>query len=430
MRVLYDVSTLGLAHLYRESRGGSYRADLHITEGLAASGECGLRFCANHSTVAYHGCEAFLAGHAPLRDVPLIAPANTAVPRALRRATSGLHRGARAFFGSHVLPSFVRRCATFVDRRLHPPAADSGVDIFHSPSVPLPPRSGPRSPQRFLTLYDLAYLRFPDLYCAAYRRSAMAAIHSVGDNDCIMTASTFTRDELCERRIATPERIHVVPLAADPAIFHPCADSEAVAAVRGRYGIPEGPYVLSVSSPDPRKDVAKAIHAFGRAAREGRDVLASLVLAGDGHHGSDQIESAIAAYPEMRNRVVVTGYVPDADLSPLYTGARVFVYPSIYEGFGLPPLEAMQCGTPVITSMASSLPEVVGDGGLMVPAHDVDEFAAAMLALARDGALHDRMRARALARAGRFNWSTSIDATLRAYRAALLGGVVASVHPV
>lgn len=420
MRVLYDISILGLAHLYPLSRGGSYRADVHITEGLAASGECELLFCANHSSVAYHGCKSFLAGHQGLGHVPMVTSGRVPARAAVSTAATSVHRWLRRFSGSNVLPLAVRHCAAFLDTRLHPPVADAeAIDILHSPSVPLPERPKRRSPHRLLTIYDLAYVRFPALYGAAYRRSSLAAIRSVRSGDRLITASAFVRDELCERGLASADRIHVVPLAADPGLFYRCADTDALAAVRRRYGIPEGPYILSVNSPDPRKNVPGAIHAFGRAAYEGRDALGSLVLTGNAGPGTDRIREAIAAYPQLRDRIILTGYIPDEDLAPLYTGARVFVYPSIYEGFGLPPLEAMQCGTPVITSNTSSLPEVVGRGGVMVPPDDVDGFAGAMLELARDVALRERLQQQAAAQARRFSWACSTAATLRAYRTAL-----------
>lgn len=143
-------------------------------------------------------------------------------------------------------------------------------------------------------------------------------------------------------------------------------------------------------------------------------------MTGNTGPGSDRIRDAIAEHPALLGRVVLTGYVPDEDLASLYSGAQVFVYPSIYEGFGLPPLEAMQCGTPVITCHTSSLPEVVGQGGVMVAPGDVDALAGAMLDVARDT---DRcgLQRRALAQARRFSWEISTAATLRAYRAALRG---------
>jgi len=434
MRILYDISTLGLAHLYTQSRGGAYRADLHITGGLAASGQCELLFCANHSSVAYHGSAAFLAGHEALGSIPLLAAGTLSRHSPVRAATSATHRFVRQLLGTYVLPTSVRRCAAWIDTRLQRPVAGtaSEMDVLHSPSVPLPPRAGRRLPARFVTVYDLSYTRFPELYGAAYQRGSAAMLESLHGDDRIVTASYFIRDELCERGIASADRIDVVPLAADPDTFYRCDDRETIAKVRVRYGIPDGPYVLSVNSPDPRKNVAHAIHAFAVAVHERRGPL-SLVLAGNDWPASDRMREAITQYPGLRDCIVVPGHVPDHDLAPLYSAASAFVYPSIYEGFGLPPLEAMQCGTPAITLRTSALPEVVGDGGVMVPPGDRDALAAAMLAAVSDESGRSVRRHRALAQAGRFSWDRSTRTMLAAYRASLDGAtaytaIAASSH--
>lgn len=422
MRVLYDISTLGFGHLYQQSRGGAYRVELHISEGLAASAECELLLCANHSTVAYHGCEAFLRTHDRLSHVPLVGPSTRGSRSSVRSAASATHRAIRSMFGSNVLPAAVRRVARAVDRRLHRPVsgAASSVDILHcSPSAPLPPAINGRQPQRFLTIYDLAFMRFPAMYGPAYRHYLVEALGSLRPGDNVITTSHFVRDEIAAQGAAPADRIHVVPLAADPAIFYACTDADRIDAVRRKYGIPEGPYALGVNTPDLRKNVPRAVHAFARAAYDSRGVMGSLVLTGHPGPGSDRVLAAIAEHPDLRGRIILTGYVPDEDLAPLYSGAQVFVYNSIYEGFGLPPLEAMQCGTPVITSNSASLPEVVGDGGVMVAPEDLEALAGAMLDLAADADRRSHLRQRALAQARHFGWALSTAATLRAYRTAL-----------
>jgi glycosyltransferase involved in cell wall biosynthesis len=423
MRVLYDISSLGLAHLYQQSRGGAFRVDLHLGEGLAASNECELLFCANHSAVAYRGCEEFLRENPRLAPVPLVgAESSGRRLRAARAAAGAAHRGVRRLFGSNVLPSGIRHLGRLVDGQLHPrvTGTGSGIDILHSsPLAPLPAVGNRRRPRRFLTLYDLAFIRFTTLYGKAYRDALLNGIRSLQPNDHIITTSHFVRDEIAEAGIASPGRIHVVPLAADPAIFYRCGDRERIAAVRRKYGVPEGPYVLGVNTPDVRKNVPQAIHAFARACRLEHGALASLVLTGHHGSGSDRVQAAIAAHPELRGRIILTGYVPDDDLAPLYTGAQVFVYNSLYEGFGLPPLEAMQCGTPVVTSNTSSLPEVVGGGGVMVHPEDLDGLAGAILDLATESESRTRIQQQALAQAEGFTWDRSVAATLSAYRTAL-----------
>lgn len=425
MRVLYDISTLGLGHLYQQSRGGAYRVDLHITEGLAADDACELLFCANHSTVAYHGCEAFLRGHPRLGAVPLIAPRTTGRSQAaVRTVASAAHRRIRHLFGSNVFPSAVRHVARSVDRRLHPAVSNPGgaVDVFHSSAIaPLPAAAEGRLPRRFLTIYDLAFVRFPKIYEPPYQRALTTAIDSLRLEDHVITNSRFVRDELMAEGIAPSEQVHVVPLAADPDLFYRCADPKRITAVRRTYGIPEGPYLLGVNTPDVRKNVPHAVHAFARAIHEGRGGIGSLVLTGLPGPGWDRVQQAIAEHADLRGMIILTGFVPDVDLAPLYTGAQAFVYNSIYEGFGLPPLEAMQCGTPVITSNTSSLPEVVGDGGLLVPPDDLDALAGAMLHLGTDSDLRSCLQQRALAQARRFSWEISTAATLKAYRAGLEG---------
>ena len=421
MRVLYDISTLGLAHHYRQSRGGAYRVDRHLTEGLAAADDCELCFCANHSAVAYHGCEAFLRGSQSLAGVPLLGSATSGQRVVVRAAARAAHRLFRGLFGN-VLPSPVRHVARLVDTRLHPPvtAAPSPIDILHtSPLAPLPKPSGGRLPKRFLTVYDLAFVRFPEIYGPAYRQALAGGLRSLRNGDHVLTTSNFVRDELAAEGIAPLDRIHVAPLAADPLIFYPCLEVDRVASVREKYGVPDGPYVLGVNTPDPRKNVPHAVHAFARVAHDQPSALRSFVLTGHPGPGSDRLRQAIDTYPALRDRIIVTGYVPDEDLAPLYTGAQVFVYNSIYEGFGLPPLEAMQCGTPVITSTTSSLPEVVGTAGVMVAPHDLDALAGALLEVAAGSTSGDERQQRALAQARNFSWARATAATLHAYRAAL-----------
>ncbi|MFL5386511.1 MAG: glycosyltransferase family 4 protein [Longimicrobiaceae bacterium] len=423
MRVLYDISMLGLGHLYALSRGGSHRADRHLAEGLMASGEVELLLCANHSSAAYEACRAYLATNPALATAALLDPGAARASSALRRGAAGAHRWARRVLGSNVLPGLLRRGAQLVDRRIHPPVCDASprVDIFHSPGVPLPPRPrGRRSPRRFITQYDLSYVRFPEIYGAAYQRTMRTAMESVREGDCVLTSSESTRAELCERGVAPPERIFVAPLGADPRTFHPCGDAERLRAVRERYGIPDGPYLLSVNTPNPRKNVRHAVAAFARAAREEGVREHTLVLVGHAEPGTDP--DPVEAADGLRGRVVRTGYVDDEELAPLYGGATAFVYPSLYEGFGLTPLEAMQCGTPVIASNTSSLPEVVGDAGILLDPTDGDALCQAILDLCRDEGLRARMREQSLARAARFSWERYTRAVLDAYRAALAMG--------
>jgi glycosyltransferase involved in cell wall biosynthesis len=421
MRVVLDISTLGLGGLHRETRGGLIRVDEHLVEELAASTECELAFCANHSGLAYDGVREYLRNHPVLARYPLLGAPQAGARSFLRRGMTGAYRRARAMF-PFGLPRIVRSGGQLLDRTIHRAVVDTpaGADVFHSTHVPLPPRPrGRRSPQRFLTIYDLRERRFPELYDARSTAVADAILNSVGPGDWVITSSEASRAELVAFGVAEPQQVFVVPLAADPRLFHPCSDPDVLRRVRGRYGIGDGPYILSVNSIDIRKNMHQAIRAFTRLVRQERLGDLQLVIAGSAGSGSSLLTGAVAEAAEARGRIIQAGFVDDADLAALYSGATAFLYPSFYEGFGLPPLEAMQCGTPVITSNASSLPEVVGEAGVMVPADDLDALCAAMLDLVTKPALRRSLQEKSLARAAEFSWQRTAAGVVAAYRAAV-----------
>jgi glycosyltransferase involved in cell wall biosynthesis len=420
LRVLYDISGLGLGQISTHAQAGSYRVDRHLIEMLSASGECDLLFCANHSSLAQSGCVEYLRHHPGLAHVPLVSNGDGRILRLLRGAVVAAHRRLKAMRGGHALPGLVRAGGALVDARVRQPVVDATppVDIHHSSTTPLPPRPRRRrSPKRFVTIYDLRATRFEVSSAeVAYQKALLA---SIGDDDCVLTSSESTRQDLCELGVAEPHRIFVAPLAADKTMFHPDAGADEPDALRARHGIPPGRFVLILNSLHPRKNVAGAVEAFVRLVRQDRVADVSLVIAGSPAPLAGPVAAVVDRVGALRERIVSTGHVTDPDLAALYRAALVFVYPSFYEGFGLPPLEAMQCGTPVITSNTWSLPEVVGDAGVMVDPQDTDALSAAMLAFCRDPAWRQSVRQNCLARAALFSWERTTACTIAAYRAAL-----------
>jgi glycosyltransferase involved in cell wall biosynthesis len=183
-----------------------------------------------------------------------------------------------------------------------------------------------------------------------------------------------------------------------------------------RYGI-RRPYCLFVGNLEPRKNLPRLIEAFGLLRRHGLAPadLPQLVLAGTRGWLSSGIFRAAAGQGLEAPDIVFTGYVPPADLPALYAGAACFVFPSLYEGFGLPVLEAMACGTPVVASTASSLPEVAGDAALLVDPHDVEGLAGALRRLWGDAELRADLRERGLQRATLYSWERTARLTLDVY---------------
>jgi glycosyltransferase involved in cell wall biosynthesis len=209
-----------------------------------------------------------------------------------------------------------------------------------------------------------------------------------------------------------PERVTAVQLAAG-AEYAP-ASPEAVATVCRRHGLEAGRYILYIGVLEPRKNIPRLIGAFARIAASVPDV----VLAVGGKKGwmYDQIFDQVQR-SGLAERVRFLGYVPHADLPALYTGARVFAYPSSHEGFGLPVLEAMRCGAAVVTSNVSALPEVAGDAALQVDPDDEAALAQALLRLAGEESLRAELGRRARARAAEFSWARCARETLQVYEA-------------
>jgi glycosyltransferase involved in cell wall biosynthesis len=414
MRVGYDVSVLGLAHAEPVHRTGIFRWAEQVARGLARSAECELVFAAPGWLRNVNRSGDYLAAHPEFGGVPFAAP--PLGPRLLRAADAAARRRGAP-------PRLMEGAAAWVERlfgRLNQ-GVPRGIDIFHSPVFALPPRRRrERGVRRFLSVPDLTTERFPGLFgweVVADMRRVFASLHP---GDWVLAPSECTRaDLLAHRPDLDPSRVFVTPLAADPHVFRPVCDAARIAAARARYGIPAGPYLLAVNTLNPRKNMDGAIRAFARLVAQERVPGLSLVLVGQKVWDYQHITRALDQAGAARDRVVLAGYVADDDLAAVYSGAAAFVYPSLYEGFGLPPLEAMQCGLPVITSNTSSLPEVVGDAGVMVDPTDVEALADAMLVLYRDERLRAELRERSLRRAAGFTWEACVRRTLDAYRAAL-----------
>ncbi|MBQ9775746.1 MAG: glycosyltransferase family 4 protein [Lentisphaeria bacterium] len=207
-----------------------------------------------------------------------------------------------------------------------------------------------------------------------------------------------------------PEKITVIPLAADEKKFYPCQELSKITAVRAKYQIPEKPYFLSLCTIEPRKNLIFALKAFDAYLAKYPESELTFVLAG-GHWSrfAGKWESALAEMKHIKKRIILTGYIDDEDLAALYSGAEFFIYPSLYEGFGLPPLEAMQCGCPVITSNTSSLPEVVGNAGIMIAPDDLEGAVNAIESLLHNQALRKKYINGGLERAARFKWEKAAE---------------------
>lgn len=274
------------------------------------------------------------------------------------------------------------------------------VGLLHAPDFTLPPvRKGTRT---LLTVHDLSFIRAPETAVPGLRTYLNRVVpRSVQRADHILADSEATQQDLIDLYNTPAEKISVLYSGVD-AQFKPVDDAAELRRVREKYGVGDGPYIFSVGTVQPRKNYGRLAEALHRLDRP--DL--SLVIAGGKGWLDDPLYEQIEALG-LRDRVIFTGFAADDELPALYSAARVFAFPSVYEGFGLPPLEAMACGVPVVSSDASSLPEVVGEAGLLVDPLDVDALAGMLERALDDETLRADLRARGLARAARFSWVES-----------------------
>ena len=283
------------------------------------------------------------------------------------------------------------------------------LDILHCPLNIIPLAAACPT---VLTIHDLTFLRYPRLFPRLKQRYLRFFTRlSARSADVVVTDSESTRADVVRMLGVAEDRVHVVYPAAD-ADYHPRTDEEA-SAFRAEKRLPSR-YVLYVGTLEPRKNVDVLIRAFGDVVRKEK-VPHSLVLVG-GHGWMTQAIDEAMKDSAIHERIIMPGYVPREELPLWYSSADLLVYPSSYEGFGYPVLEAMASGTPVIASNASSLPEIVRDAGLLVPPRAEQQLASAMASVLTDNALADELRERGLKQAARFSWTDSVRVCLELYQ--------------
>ena len=283
------------------------------------------------------------------------------------------------------------------------------IDVLHSPDFIPPFRCNCRS---VITVHDLAFLLYPHFLTKESARYYGQIDQAVRRTDHVIAVSEATKHDLMQR-LGVPEgKVTVIHEASAPE-YRPMPREEAWAYVRRKYGLDED-YVFFVSTLEPRKNVPGLLHAYRRLL-DSYKVNVKLVLAGGQGWLSEEVYATVARL-NLDSQVRFLGRVETADLPYLYNAARLLVHPSFYEGFGLPPLEAMACGIPVIVSNVAALPEVVGDAGLLIDPHDISEMAVSMYRVLTDDNLREDMVHKGLARAACFSWEKAARQTLEVYR--------------
>ncbi len=295
-----------------------------------------------------------------------------------------------------------------------------GHDVVHGPNYVVPPAAGA---WELVSVHDFGPWHFPDLVTFHARAFPRLVAEAVRRGAHVHVDSSFVGHEAADILGLAPDRIHTVPLGFD----RPGPDEEGDP-VRGRALAGTDRYVLAVGTIEPRKDHPTLVAALAHLWADGRDV--GLVVAGGDGWGTEAFETALAHHG-VGDRVRRLGYVSARDRAHLLAGATCLAFPSRYEGFGLPPLEAMAAGVPVVASDAGSLPEVCGDAALLVPAGDATALATALDRVTTDDALAARLAAAGRVNVDRFSWDTMTDALVGLYRSrGAVGGPGAASGPV
>jgi len=428
-KVLFDATMLGLCTSDVKHQTGVYRMIDNVAKRIVASGQIKVDFYADSFI---DETKKYLAFNTVYKNTKLIDAGSTGLDhfptkfeKEEARLTQKIERATSPYTKQWYT---LRRSLLNTTHTVFSPfreKKDDGFekfDIFHSSFLPINDYflSKPDI-KRFLTVHDLIAILFPN-YFIGQPVPVKDAIDWMKPSDFFFTNSQYTKSDLCNyRKDVNPDNVFVTHLAADPQIFYHVSEKGKINDVLKKHSIPTNqPYFLGVSTLEPRKNIDQVIRCFSQIVQQERLLKdTNLVLVGKRGWDYQKIFDTLDVNPAIRNKVFFTGFVDNTDLAPIYCGSLGFMYMSLYEGFGLPPLEAMQCGVPVITSNTSSLPEVVGDAGITLDPKDDAALCQAILNLYQDSALRERMRAASLQQAAKFSWDKTVQQTIQAYKYAL-----------
>lgn len=306
-------------------------------------------------------------------------------------------------------PTVVKCYQQFVPHLMKFSLRQHGDRIFHSPNFTLPPFDG----KRIVTIHDLSTVRFPQFHPKSRVEFVNQSIdYATQHADHIITDSEFVRKEILNTFSVSPDKVTSVPLGAGKE-FMPRTEEECQA-VLAFNGLQFKQFFLFVSTIEPRKNLLTLLYAFSQYRAKNRDGLPLVIIGGQGWNNSDIIEKI--AELSAKGWVSYIGYAPQAQLPILYSAARALLFPSLYEGFGLPVLEAMQSGTAVMTSVDSSMSEITSDSAALIWPHDIDKLSFEITHLEQDSRYVDCLVEKGLLRSKQFSWDKCVGDTLSLYK--------------
>ncbi|MEH1969774.1 FkbM family methyltransferase [Nostoc sp.] len=371
IEIALDIAVLGLGTIFETAKTGVFRVTEYLLKGLIKSHKCQIYLCTSIPDL-FNACQIYINQN-------------------------------------------------FEDKNFHlfhlSEIRYQNIDIYHSTYYPLP--NNIYFATRIVTVCDLIPILFPEYFNHNSEHIVKNTIDQIDKNDFVCCISESTKQDICKyQQNLNGKQVFVTHLAADKEKFYSCQNQEFIIKTKQKYKIPEQPYLLTLSTLEPRKNIAHVIRSFLRLIKTQHIDDLNLVLIGTKGWQYEEIFAEIDRAKELENRIIITGYVPDEDLAPLYSGALAFIYVSLYEGFGLPPLEALQCGTPVITSNTSSLPEVVEDAGIMLDPNDVIGLCDAIFKLYSEPEYRENLANKSVQQAQKFSWDKYVQETIKIYELA------------
>jgi len=434
MKIIYDISVLGLGQLHNRARTGVYRVIEDVAAELIGLPNCMLSFCDVSNDISnIVQSERYVENSNVFSSNPFLSPPLLGLQNYLllknRFLKKRLEGGESKSTWDELNTNFQLRLFLRAERALRyspdylvKDRLFKNADIFHSPFYKVPDHIlAIKGKTIFVTSYDLIPILFPQYFEEDASHLIGSLLDSITRDTWVLCISNSTRNDLLNYLgdKVDPAKVIVTHLAAS-ALFYPNKDTEFKRQIKEKYKIPtDMPYLLSLCTLEPRKNIEQVIKAFVEICEVEGITDLQLVLVGTKGWKFEKIFETLDYAKEFHDRIIITGYVNDGHLSAIYSDALAFIYPSFYEGFGLPPLEAMQCGVPVITSNTSSLPEVIGNAGIMVEPKDTDALCQAILDIYNSQTLRAKMSLAGIDRARQFSWKKCASLTADAYRASL-----------
>jgi glycosyltransferase involved in cell wall biosynthesis len=424
-RVLLDLAPLGHGFDQKSTRRGVERFVGRLCDDLIRSDFCDAAFVA---TASLAGTYDYLTAQGIEPEKKLkFSPWQLSSSRIAQRLAREVHR---TIEDRSLRARGYRKMQALAAGWLEKSAADiheeflTDADIYHTPhtNYPLPPFppnvQKNRRIKKFLTIHDLMVFKHPEIFGTSFQPYLKRMRESLSETAFAFCTSECVRADILEMTQLQPERIFMAPQAADRDLFHPVNEAQVRAALK-ESGISDAPYFLALSVPEPHKNFGHLIRCLAKLIQSKELTDHNLVIVGRNAARNPIVTGALEKHPELARRVLMPGFVPDEKLAAIYCGATAFLFPSLVEGFGLPPIEAMQCGVPVISSNTTSMPEVIGGAGILLPPTDVDGWCHAMLQVSRDEKLRKEMAAKSIVRAQFFSWEKHYEAVIGGYKTSL-----------